>query len=1024
MTSCCRVSTFVVVDSAVADYQILLEGISSDAELLLLHPTEDGVEQITQALAHRRVDQLHILSHGAPGTLQLGNGVLSLANLERYGSRLATWTEALRGAEVFLYGCRVAAGAVGRAFVQKLRALLGSELAASTSLIGSTALGGNWQLDFATAPLTPALFSPTALLAYPHTLPNLVDDTFRFDDVTDTNWRVGVGPIVNPEFPPQSPFLTARGTVTGTIPGSPTGALDVSGEGALRLTNAIPDQAAFVLYDRPINSRDGLTITFELFAYGSSTNPIGADGVSFFLLDGAVTPTEAGGFGGSLGYAQKNGIAPGLAGGYVGIGFDEFGNFSSPTDAPGEPIVRTGGPGQIPDSISIRAGVPTNYAFVTGTSSLPFQIDTPGATTRDAARRTVKVDLTPEGRLTVRIDGNNDGDFLDPGESAANLTNIDIAGINGVAPPSTFKFGFASGTGDFNNIHEIRNLVVSTLNNPPTTVDFGAAIIPSTTALLVGFSATDPDVADGDSVESFTILTLPPATQGLLFVGDPAAGGTPVAAGSTLTPTQIENIFFQAAPGFTGSTFTYTATDTRGASDETPATVTLTAIGRPPIPGNLPPNTASSFLRLPQNTVERVPGLDGTDTDGTVVSFAILSIPPASQGTLFLGNPNQGGVPIAVGRVLTPAELQQVFFRSSSSFTGSRFTYAAIDDQGVADPTPAVVTLDLLSVVAPGGQCEEGRTRVGGEGNNNIRGTQNIDQLTGQGGNDRLSGLECPDVLEGSGGDDNLLGGGAGDRLLGGTGRDRLRGNTGDDVLNMGLGNDRGSGNKGNDVLLGRRGRDTLRGKTGNDELNGGRERDNLLGGANRDILEGQQDNDRLNGENGADRLNGGLGTDRVRGNLKNDFSRGGRGNDTLWGGNGRDTLRGNRGNDKIAGNGQIDRILAGLGDDVITAGAGADRIRTGGGSDRIIYKSANHGVDTIFDFDVARDQIDLRRVFDGSEYGRSDRFGAYVRLVDGSGGTILRVDSNGDAAGGFVRLAILEGVAANSLNPTTNFLV
>ncbi|MFM7423988.1 MAG: DUF4347 domain-containing protein [Elainella sp.] len=1023
MTSCCRVSTFVVVDSAVADYQILLKDLSPNTELLLLNSADDGVEQITQALAHKQVDQLHILSHGGPGSLQLGNGALSLSNLERYSSRLAIWAEALKEAQMFLYGCRVAAGAVGRQFVQALKTLLGSELAASTSPIGAAALGGNWQLDFATAPLESTLFSPQALSAYPHTLPTLVDDTFRFDDVADRNWRVGVGPITNPEFPPQSPFLTARGTVTGTIPGSPTGALDVSGEGALRLTGAVPDQAAFLLYDRPINSRDGLTITFELFAYGSTTNPTGADGVSFFLLDGTVTPTEAGAFGGSLGYAQKNGIAPGLAGGYVGIGFDEFGNFSSPTDAPGEPIVRTGGPGQVPDSISVRAGVPTNYAFVTGTGSLPFQIDNPGATTRDAARRTVKVDLTPAGLLTVRIDGNNDGDFLDPGESAPNLTNINIAGINGGTPPSTLKFGFGSGTGDFNNIHEIRNLVVSTLNNPPVTVDFGAAFIPDTTALLVGFSATDPDVADGDAVESFTILTLPPASQGVLFVGDPLTGGTPVAAGSTLTPAQIDTIFFRAAPGFTGSTFTYTATDTRGASDETPATVTLTAIGRPPVPGNQPPNTAASSLRLPQNTVERVPGLEGTDTDGTVVNFAILTIPPASQGTLFLGNPNQGGVPLTAGRILTPDELQRVFFRSSSTFTGSRFTYAAIDNQGVADPTPAIVTLDLLSIVAPGGQCEEGRTRVGGNGDNNLRGTRNIDQLTGQGGNDRLSGLECPDVLQGGGGDDNLLGGGAGDRMLGGTGSDRLRGNTGNDVLNMGLGNDRGSGNKGNDVLFGRRGRDTLRGKTGNDELYGGRERDNLLGGANRDILEGQQGNDRLNGENGRDTLNGGLGSDRIRGNLKNDFARSGRGNDTLWGGNGQDTLRGNRGNDRIAGNGQADRILAGLGNDVITGGPGADRIRTGGGADRILYKSANHGVDTILDFDVARDQIDLRRVFDSSDYGRADRFAAYVRLADGGGGAILRVDSNGDAAGGFVRLAVLEGIAANSLS-STNFLV
>jgi hypothetical protein len=57
----------------------------------------------------------------------------------------------------------------------------------------------------------------------------------------------------------------------------------------------------------------------------------GADGVSFFLADGSKPLTTPGGFGGSLGYAQTTEPFPvdGILGGYLGVGFDEFGNFGN-----------------------------------------------------------------------------------------------------------------------------------------------------------------------------------------------------------------------------------------------------------------------------------------------------------------------------------------------------------------------------------------------------------------------------------------------------------------------------------------------------------------------------------------------------------------------------------------------------------------------------------------------------------------------------------------------------------------------
>jgi gliding motility-associated-like protein len=119
------------------------------------------------------------------------------------------------------------------------------------------------------------------------------------------------------------PFLTS---------GSP----DPSGDGFLRLTQNEQDQNGFVYVDIPFPSKFGLKLSFEYFSYGS-TEDIRADGFSFFMFDGAlgqISPNfEIGGVGGALGYAPlqtTSGISePGLKGAYLGIGFDELGNFGN-----------------------------------------------------------------------------------------------------------------------------------------------------------------------------------------------------------------------------------------------------------------------------------------------------------------------------------------------------------------------------------------------------------------------------------------------------------------------------------------------------------------------------------------------------------------------------------------------------------------------------------------------------------------------------------------------------------------------
>lgn len=739
----------LVVDPAVADYQSLIKGVGIDTEVIVLKAEQDGLAQITQMLGDRQnIQTLHILSHGESGLLKLGNISLNSHSLKRHASSIRSWANALaENADVLLYGCKVAADAWGQRFVKQLSHLTGANIAASTNLTGSAALGGDWNLGFTTGKLrSPLAFQPDAMNAYEGVLVTFLNETFTGSDVSDRNWLFGVDQPGNPVR--ANPFLTANPTVAapvGGLAGNP-GTLDPIGQGVLRLTNVSNDQAAFVLYNRALPANAGLSIAFDLFAYGGT----GADGLSFFLIDGATSATTAGAFGGSLGYANRTDltVSPGVQGGFIGIGFDEFGNFSNPTEG------RTGtapGSGFVSDAVAIRGSQASGYAFLTN-SQLAFGIDTPGAgVTRDQARRRVRIDITQAGILSVQIDSNQDNDFNDPGERP--ITNFNVSSVSG-RTPSTLKFGFAASTGSLTNFHEIRNLTI-----------------------------TDD-------------LIIPPVV--------------------------------------------------------------------PPV---VPP----------------------------------ISPPP---------NP----------------------------------------DERDEDCIP--------------GEMIEGNNR-----NNKLKGVPSReDPIFGRRGNDNIKGFSCPDNLNG------------------------------------GLGSDRIFGGSGGDLIRGRRGRDRLIGNDG------------------RDRILGQQSDDIVRGGKGNDIIDAGLGKDRINGGQGNDIIRGRRGRDVIRGSNGNDIIQGQKSVDNLLGGNGDDTITGGQGDDLITGGRGKDLLNGRGGADQFIYRNFNERNDRIRGFEVRRDLIVIGQIFSGDNYPSSRPFADYVRLFRSGSNTIVRVDTNGIAAGGFQALTRLDNIAPSSLS-ASNFV-
>ena len=129
------------------------------------------------------------------------------------------------------------------------------------------------------------------------------------------------------------------------------------------------------------------------------------------------------------------------------------------------------------------------------------------------------------------------------------------------------------------------------------------------------------------------------------------------------------------------------------------------------------------------------------------------------------------------------------------------------------------------------------------------------------------------------------------------------------------------------------------------------------LGGS--DIIWAGEGNDTIYGGSGFDRLFGEEGNDSIDGGADDDVLYGGSGDDTLTGGTENDTLYGGAGNDSLDGGAGNDSLDGGTGDDSLVGGAGNDSLAGGTGADTFVF-AAGHGNDTITDFDVNDEVIDL----------------------------------------------------------------
>jgi hypothetical protein len=409
--------------------------------------------------------------------------------------------------------------------------------------------------------------------------------------------------------------------------------LGAAPNGFLRLTDALSDQSGAVLFDTPIQATDGVEITFEQWQYGGySTIPEfagqTADGISFFLVDAAASLDAPGAFGGSLGYAKKlpddnpaNAIVPGVAGGYLGFGFDVLRNFygdweqrgrGCPPDqlspagdgfqvpAPGENMVTVRGP--------VGADQTLGYCFLTATATGPGASTLPGSlhgsttgplpsdpagtvAALEPSRRTVTMLLEPEPVHTITVSI----DFHDGAGSQQVLSMVAPDPV-----PAAVKFGFAASTGAFTDVHLIRTLRMQAIDPEPA-LSLAKSVAPVVTG----------DLSVGAQLRySFTVANVGGGAIDDIIVDDPRVPGvtcpaTTLAEGTSMICTAL-----------------YTITEADVAAGQVTNVAIATGTGRG---GPVPPQTATAEISL---AVLAFGGLDAA----VLLSLGVAGIVLAATG--------------------------------------------------------------------------------------------------------------------------------------------------------------------------------------------------------------------------------------------------------------------------------------------------------------------------------------------------------------------------------------------------------
>ncbi|MGE6224043.1 DUF6701 domain-containing protein [Aeromonas media] len=309
--------------------------------------------------------------------------------------------------------------------------------------------------------------------------------------------------------------------------------------GRLGMTQASPKQSTSATYQRLFPAANNLvTIEFDQYAHGGN----GADGMAVVLSDARVTP-QPGAFGGPLGYGFKPGVN-GFAGGWLGVGIDEYGNFSGEGGATNK--------GRRKQSVVVRgSGSGTSgYNYLKGTckdgadnangNCLSPTVDS-GSDSNRPHRYRLTIDSRIGGQSLVKVERNTGGGY------STLIDSFNAAAQSGQAAiPENLMLSLTGSTGDATNAHQIDNVRICALNSNPvgTQIDH--------------FEFDHSGQALTCNPETLTIRACANASCSQLFMDPVSATLTPLKIGSNgwIADSQVSYNGNTATVNFSGGTAT------------------------------------------------------------------------------------------------------------------------------------------------------------------------------------------------------------------------------------------------------------------------------------------------------------------------------------------------------------------------------------------------------------------------------------------------------------------------------------
>ncbi|MGL6491635.1 DUF6701 domain-containing protein [Aeromonas veronii] len=437
--------------------------------------------------------------------------------------------------------------------------------------------------------------------------------------------------------------------------------------GRLRMTRNIGNQATSATYQRLFPAANNLVeVTFRYYAWSPTWFNTGGDGLAVILSDATVTP-QPGSFGGALGYAQRDNGTPGFAGGWLGVGLDEYGNFSNGNEG------KVGGPGFRAQAIAIRGGVGSSYRYLAGTAAnLNPKIDVSGTSSAQPGHLyRLRIDSRVAGRSMVSLDRNTGSGFS---TLVAPFDAMATAGQEQV--PADFLLSLTGSTGGANNNHELDDIQICALRSNPIGVQIDHFQLDHSGQPLTCNPETVTVKACADAACS-TLIT-DPVTATLSLTPTSASngwiGGNTVTFSSGSTTVQLRNNTPTAVTiGVSGSTPTTKPFSTTlckaGAGTPSAAACTLNFADSgfffdvPDTYSNQPQDVTISAVKKDDITKQCVPGFTGVRSvgfwgtynnpntnnfgskisiDGNAIATYAASVPSPTPTTLNLAFDNQG----------------------------------------------------------------------------------------------------------------------------------------------------------------------------------------------------------------------------------------------------------------------------------------------------------------------------------------------------------------------------------------------